>query len=170
MSLMFLPSSSSPPLSLKVLRGSKDRAPKTCLKLSHVAVVHRHANSRFEHRDAYRLSQVILRGERCVRAPSLTRTNVIDLTAADDATTSAFAHLILLRRAVLRAGGDVRLSGLRDRAARVYAINRLAGVLPLYAPAEKIADPTARITSSCSNCPGCRAAAADARRGPACAG
>jgi ABC-type transporter Mla MlaB component len=55
---------------------------------------------------------------------------VIDLSVADDATTSAFARLVLLRRELLRLGSDLRLRGLRDRAARLYEVSRLDSVLP----------------------------------------
>ncbi len=58
------------------------------------------------------------------------RTIVIDLAAALDATTSAFAHLIVLRRWLLQRGRDLRIVGLRARAERVYQVNRLASVLP----------------------------------------
>lgn len=55
---------------------------------------------------------------------------VVDLSRADDATTAAFAALVVLRRALLRDGRDLRLSGLRDRPRQLYAVNRLDGVLP----------------------------------------
>jgi hypothetical protein len=58
------------------------------------------------------------------------KTVVVDLYQARDATTSAFAHLVLLRRELLRTGRDLRLANLRERAAKVYEVNRLAGVLP----------------------------------------
>jgi anti-anti-sigma regulatory factor len=56
---------------------------------------------------------------------------VIDLQSAEDATTSAFAQLVLLRRSLLRIGRDLCLTGLRDRTAGVYAVNRLDKVLPM---------------------------------------
>ncbi len=55
---------------------------------------------------------------------------IVDLTAAHDATTSAFARLVLLRRHLLHAGRDLRLTGLSDRAARLYEVSRLSSVLP----------------------------------------
>jgi anti-anti-sigma regulatory factor len=55
---------------------------------------------------------------------------VIDLALADDATTSAFAEFILLRRSLLRTGRDLCLTGLRDRTASVFTVNRLDKVLP----------------------------------------
>lgn len=78
---------------------------------------------RFSHQDACRIYQVALKA-------SGARTIVINLSQATDATTSAFARLILLRRALLKCGSDLRLAGLRGRAALLYEINRLADVLP----------------------------------------
>jgi hypothetical protein len=57
---------------------------------------------------------------------------VIDLRRAVDATTSAFAQLVLLRRELLRSGRDLRLDGLHARAAHVYHVNRLDHVLPCH--------------------------------------
>lgn len=54
----------------------------------------------------------------------------IDLSHLDDATTSAFAQLVLLRRMLLQQGRDLRLRGLQGRAARLYEIERLQTVLP----------------------------------------
>src|SRR4051812_16304309 len=55
---------------------------------------------------------------------------VIDLARVEDATTSAFAQLVLLRRSLLRIGADLCLTGLRDRTAGVFEVNRLGSVLP----------------------------------------
>ena len=55
---------------------------------------------------------------------------VIDLAWVHDATTAAFAQLVLLRRALLRMGRDLKLVNLRDRAAHLFGINRLGSVLP----------------------------------------
>jgi anti-anti-sigma regulatory factor len=55
---------------------------------------------------------------------------VIDMTLVEDATTSAFAQLVLLRRALLAIGRDLCLTGLRDRAAGLFQVNRLETVLP----------------------------------------
>ena len=57
-------------------------------------------------------------------------TVIIDLKNAADATTSAFARLVLLRRLLLSTGRDLRLTNLRDRTASLYQVNRLTGVLP----------------------------------------
>jgi anti-anti-sigma regulatory factor len=59
------------------------------------------------------------------------RTVVIDLSYATDATTAAFATLVLLRRRLLRDGRDLRVEGLRDRAQHVFNVNRLHAVLPV---------------------------------------
>ena len=58
-------------------------------------------------------------------------TVVIDLKFVQDATTAAFAQLVLLRRMLLKAGRDLRLIGLHDRAAFLFGINRLSSVLPV---------------------------------------
>lgn len=60
------------------------------------------------------------------------RTVILDLSQATDASTAAFARLVLLRRQLLRRGRDVVVSGLRDRALWVYVISRLDQVLPQY--------------------------------------
>ena len=76
----------------------------------------------FTHGDACRVSDAALR--------AAARTIVVDLSHARDATTSAFARLVLLRRYLLRTGRDLRLMGLCDRAARLYEVSRLDRVLP----------------------------------------
>ena len=58
------------------------------------------------------------------------RTVILDLKRVHEASTSGFARLVLLRRALLSNGRDLRLAGLHDRVAHLYGINRLAGVLP----------------------------------------
>ncbi len=55
---------------------------------------------------------------------------LIDLQLVEDATTSAFAQMILLRRSLLRTGRDLCLTGLHDRTAGVFEVNRLGAVLP----------------------------------------
>jgi hypothetical protein len=55
---------------------------------------------------------------------------VIDLHRAEEATTSAFARLVLLRRLLLRNGRDLQLLNLRHSARALYEINRLSLVLP----------------------------------------
>jgi len=55
---------------------------------------------------------------------------VIDLTSAYDATTSAFAQLVVLRRKLLHVGRDLCVTGMRDRTAGIFEVNRLGGVLP----------------------------------------
>ncbi|HSI35192.1 MAG: hypothetical protein ACAI43_00840 [Phycisphaerae bacterium] len=78
----------------------------------------------FTHRVAARVREQVLRKDAAKRI-------VIDLHEAEDAETSAFAELILLRRSLLRGGRDLRLTGLRERAAGVYEVNKLAEVLPV---------------------------------------
>ena len=60
------------------------------------------------------------------------KTVIIDMKNAIDATTSAFARLVLLRRYLLRTGRDLRLTGLSHRAARLYEVSRLDRVLPAW--------------------------------------
>jgi anti-anti-sigma regulatory factor len=77
----------------------------------------------FSHAEAARLfSQALTCGD--------AQQVVIDLRGADDATTSAFAKLVLLRRLLLRCGRDLCLTNLRDRAAGLFQVNRLGDVLP----------------------------------------
>ena len=75
------------------------------------------------HYEACRIAQLALHERRA-------RTVIVDLKNVFDATTSAFARLVLLRRRLLQAGRDLRLINLHDRTASMYQINRLAGVLP----------------------------------------
>jgi hypothetical protein len=78
----------------------------------------------FSHSEASRLF-------RDVRALRGAQQIVIDLGRAEDATTSAFAQMVLLRRWLLRSGRDLRLINLHSRAAGLFEVNRLQGVLPL---------------------------------------
>jgi hypothetical protein len=80
-------------------------------------------SSQFSHSEAVRISQVALSRENV-------HTFVVDLKHAEDATTSAFARLVLLRAALLRSGRDLLLTGLHDRAASLYEVNLLGSVLP----------------------------------------
>jgi anti-anti-sigma regulatory factor len=80
-------------------------------------------NDKFSHHDAQRIYRDALRGRGV-------RTIIIDLGRAREATTSAFARLVLLRRALRQAGSDLQLIGLRGKAALLYEVNRLAAVLP----------------------------------------
>ena len=76
----------------------------------------------FTHGDACRVYDAALQ--------AAARTIVVDLSHARDATTSAFARLVLLRRYLLRTGRDLRLTGLSHRAAKLYEVSRLDQVLP----------------------------------------
>ena len=77
------------------------------------------------HSDIYRIERV---AKWC---SSFAHTVVLDLSRVRDASTDAFADLILIRRRLLRRGRDLKLTNLRDRPARLYEINRLRQVLPL---------------------------------------
>ena len=96
------------------------------MSLKHELSIVHHAEH-FHHGDANRIYQWALSKTTAAAATTI----VIDLGRARDATTSAFAHLVLLRRKLLRAGRDLRLTNLRERAARVYEVNRLNNVLPM---------------------------------------
>jgi anti-anti-sigma regulatory factor len=78
---------------------------------------------RFSHEEACRVSRLALK-------QSNVRTVVIDLKYATDATTSAFARLVLLRRLLRATGRDLRLVNLRARTEHLYEINKLEEVLP----------------------------------------
>jgi ABC-type transporter Mla MlaB component len=67
---------------------------------------------------------------RWVSRHNAARKIIIDLSRAQQASTSAFARLVLLRRALLKAGRDLRLINLRAQALALYQVNRLADVLP----------------------------------------
>ena len=75
------------------------------------------------HSEACRIADVVLGHGRA-------RTVVLDLKHAADATTSAFARLVLLRRYLLSTGRDLRLTGLGHRTAKLYEVSRLDQVLP----------------------------------------
>jgi anti-anti-sigma regulatory factor len=78
----------------------------------------------FSHDDADRICRLATTGG-CTA-----KRIIIDLTQAQDASTSAFARLVLLRRMLLKAGRDLLLVNLRDRAAALFEINRLHAILP----------------------------------------
>lgn len=77
----------------------------------------------FSHDEADRVSRLATSRTTC-------RQVVIDLRHVVDATTSAFARLVVLRRTLLQSGRDLRLAGLHDRVAGLYEVNRLGAVLP----------------------------------------
>ena len=77
----------------------------------------------FSHADADHVSQMATCGSSSKRI-------VIDMSVVKETTTSAFARLVLLRRTLLRAGRDLRLTNLRDQAAGLYEIIRLKEILP----------------------------------------
>jgi ABC-type transporter Mla MlaB component len=78
---------------------------------------------RFTHPEACRVFNAAMD-----QAPG--RTVVVDLSRAQDATTSAFARLVLLRRELRRHGRDLKLRGMHDRVAKLYEVSRLGSVLP----------------------------------------
>jgi ABC-type transporter Mla MlaB component len=82
-----------------------------------------HEHRLFAHEDADRVSHWVIRDNQARRV-------VIDLKRAEEATTSAFARLVLLRRSLLRDGRDLQLVNLRQNAKALYDISRLRAVLP----------------------------------------
>ena len=58
------------------------------------------------------------------------RTVVVSLHRTGNTSTTALATLVLFRRALLKAGGDLRLSGLHGRAKSLYEVCRMSTVLP----------------------------------------
>lgn len=90
----------------------------------HIAITPRAGS--FRHVDACRVFDLAVRTQHA-------KTVVVDLKHAADAETSAFARLVLLRRALLRVGRDLRLCGLHGRVSHLFRINRLADVLPVVA-------------------------------------
>lgn len=84
------------------------------------------ASRSFSHSEACRIADVAM-SSRGPRRPTVV---IVDLKNAAEATTSAFARLVLLRRLLLKTGRDLRLTNLRDRAKSLYQINRLGHVLP----------------------------------------
>jgi len=91
------------------------------MSASELTIVHK--TDCFSHRDACDISRLALRSGPAQRI-------VIDLHNAGEAETSAFAQLVRLRRSLLELGRDLSLFGLRDRAAGLYEVNRLDGILP----------------------------------------
>jgi anti-anti-sigma regulatory factor len=80
------------------------------------------AGKRLSHDEACRLSKL------AIASPA--QSIVLDMTQCDDASTAAFARLILLRRDLLKTGRDVQIIGLKARAGRLFEVHRLEAVLP----------------------------------------
>jgi anti-anti-sigma regulatory factor len=59
---------------------------------------------------------------------------IVDLGQARDASSAAFARLVLLRRALLESGRDLCVTNLRERAADIYHLHKLDCVLPEAQP------------------------------------
>ena len=80
------------------------------------------ASERFSHADACRLA--------CMASTSGAQTIILDMSEVLDATTAAFARLVLLRRELLQRGRDLRLAALRGQPAKLLEVHRLDGILP----------------------------------------
>ena len=74
------------------------------------------------HAEACRLSDAAAQGS--------AQTVILDLAACRDASTAAFARIVLLRRSLLAAGRDVWLAGLQGRPEQLFEVHRLDGILP----------------------------------------
>src|SRR4051812_21391665 len=109
--------------------GSGTRA---MLPTTELAIIHNAEH--FRHPDAARIFQSVLglTGVKIV---------IIDLTQVRDATTAAFAHLVLLRRKLLRNGRDLRLKGLREPRA-VSLLQSIAYNTRLIQPTKETTMPT----------------------------
>lgn len=81
------------------------------------------ASDQLSHTEACRLANLALN-------PSAIRTVVIDLSCCSEASTAAFARLVLLRRTLRERGRDLRLAGITRQPAQLYEVHRLANVLP----------------------------------------
>jgi len=75
------------------------------------------------HGEACRIAEVAIRR-------SDAETIVIVSERIEDPPPPASPRLVLLRRVLLKAGRDLRLVNLRDRAAHLFDITRLESVLP----------------------------------------
>ena len=88
----------------------------------HVRTV-KHHMSRFSYRDAADIAEQVHRD-------ASSDLVLVDLVHTTEATTAAFARLVVLRRALRRFGGDLHLVHLHGRARKVYEINRMNELLP----------------------------------------
>ena len=104
------------------------------------------AAERLTHEEACRLAVLVAR--------SAAQTVVLDVSRCSDASTSAFARLILLRRQLLQVGRDVWLAGLCGRAESLFEVHRLESVLPRLSdlPASKPAPQSMRAVPTSAMC------------------
>ena len=65
-----------------------------------------------------------------VAATPVAPTVVLDVSFVKETETAALAGLVLLRRSLLKKGGDLLLRGIRDRFACLYRLSRMGAVLP----------------------------------------
>jgi len=84
----------------------------------------RHETSSLCYADVVRIDSQI----RCCN--KLSGTVVIDLTNTTRTSTAAFARLILMRRRLMKSGGDLFVSGLGGQAVALYKTHRLTDLLP----------------------------------------
>lgn len=80
------------------------------------------AAERLSHDEACRLAELSTRS----KASKV----ILDLSRSREASTAAFARIVLLRRDLLQVGRDLCITGLRGRAASLFEVHRLQSVLP----------------------------------------
>jgi anti-anti-sigma regulatory factor len=94
----------------------------------------------FTHDEACRLA--------CLAESSSAHTVVLDMARTSGASTAAFARLVLLRRALKQKGRDLQLAGMGGRAAQLFEVHRLQGVLPRLASLPAAAPVTMAIVTA----------------------
>ena len=109
----------------------------------------RHSAERLSYEDACRIAARVgaRRGVGVVR---------LALEGTSRTTTAALCRLVVLRRELLRRGGDLRIAGLQGQANGVYEVCRMSRLLPRAAgPAEQERDEAAAVRSDRSDGTGC---------------
>jgi hypothetical protein len=103
------------------------------------------ASSTITFRSSQRLSHIEAARLADLAVDCGSHTIILDLSRCLEATTSALARLVLLRRELLAAGRDFRIGGLRGQPAKLLEVHRLEKVLPCLSdvPHDSLA------TSSC---------------------
>ena len=79
--------------------------------------------TRLSYHDAVNIAEQVRRGGACAMV-------LLDLDRTAEASTAAFARLIVLRGTLRKLGGDLHLVHLHGQARHVYEINRMGDLLP----------------------------------------
>jgi anti-anti-sigma regulatory factor len=82
------------------------------------------STNRFSHEEAMEVYQ------QAMRETGQVEYVLVDFGGVNDATTSGFARLVLLRKILREHGVDLFVVNLHDRPAQLYEVNRLDSVLP----------------------------------------